>query len=298
MDFPLSSKDMLTAYPTFFLRFLALLCASSLLPALEAQSTESDLKTRLMNKPLCLRGCWRNDTLHFDSVGQLQDKSGVVTFTLSGFELKKLYIKPDKLILEGRRIGLELANNKRKRVPINAGKANEPEDDLIHLEIAASPTGDYGAALDAIFLDDLSDFVPSLPSYWRAYGEKNLARVGGSSAAASAPSSINSTQQSAIQNDAKLMHVGGAVKPPRLIHSVDPTFNNVARGLLYSGKVLIQFEVTQDGKVTNMSLVQPLGMGLDESALTAVQQYIFSPATMDGKPVSVEINVQINFQIF
>jgi protein TonB len=39
-------------------------------------------------------------------------------------------------------------------------------------------------------------------------------------------------------------------------------------------------------------------MGLDEKAIEAVQQYRFKPAMENGKPVLVELNIEVNFQIF
>jgi protein TonB len=39
-------------------------------------------------------------------------------------------------------------------------------------------------------------------------------------------------------------------------------------------------------------------MGLDEKAVEAVRQYRFKPAMKDGRPVPVEIYVEVNFQIF
>jgi hypothetical protein len=157
---------MLKVYSPLHLRcLLVLLSACALVRPLCAQSTESDLKARLMDKPLYLRGCWRDDTLHFDSTGLLKGNSSPVTFTLSGFELQTLHLKQDKLVLEGRRVGLELRDNKQQRVRLNVGKVNRPEDESVHIDIAASPSGDYGPALDVVFTDGLAELVPSLPSY-------------------------------------------------------------------------------------------------------------------------------------
>ena len=36
---------------------------------------------------------------------------------------------------------------------------------------------------------------------------------------------------------------------------------------------------------------------LDQKALEAARQYRFGPATFQGKPVPVELNVEVNFQI-
>jgi protein TonB len=39
-------------------------------------------------------------------------------------------------------------------------------------------------------------------------------------------------------------------------------------------------------------------MGLDEKALAAVKQYRFRPAMENGKPVLVELNVEVTFTVF
>jgi protein TonB len=45
-------------------------------------------------------------------------------------------------------------------------------------------------------------------------------------------------------------------------------------------------------------VLRGVGMGLDEKAVEAVKQYKFRPAMENGKPVLVELNVEVNFQIF
>jgi TonB family protein len=38
-------------------------------------------------------------------------------------------------------------------------------------------------------------------------------------------------------------------------------------------------------------------MGLDEKAVEAVRRYRFKPATLQGKPVAVELNIEVNFRL-
>ena len=38
-------------------------------------------------------------------------------------------------------------------------------------------------------------------------------------------------------------------------------------------------------------------MGLAEAAVSAVQQWKFKPATLNGKPVAVYYNLTVNFQL-
>ena len=50
------------------------------------------------------------------------------------------------------------------------------------------------------------------------------------------------------------------------------------------------------GKPQRVQVVRHLGMGLDKKAVEAVRQYKFEPATLHGKPVAVEVNIEVNFR--
>jgi len=53
-----------------------------------------------------------------------------------------------------------------------------------------------------------------------------------------------------------------------------------------------------DGKPGYISIVKPIGLGLDEQAVAATSRYLFKPATLNGTPVRVELYVDVNFQIY
>ena len=93
-------------------------------------------------------------------------------------------------------------------------------------------------------------------------------------------------------------HVGGGVAAPKLIYQVDPEFSEEARKAKFSGNVEVYLIVDEDGKPTHIRVARGVGMGLDEKAIEAVRQYKFKPATQNGKPVKVDIYVDVNFQIF
>jgi outer membrane biosynthesis protein TonB len=46
----------------------------------------------------------------------------------------------------------------------------------------------------------------------------------------------------------------------------------------------------------NIKVQRPLGMGLDEKAIEAVQQWRFRPGMKDGKPVTVAATLEVNFR--
>jgi len=92
--------------------------------------------------------------------------------------------------------------------------------------------------------------------------------------------------------------VGGGVSQPQVLFAPDPTFTEEARQAKAAGKVVVYLQVNQEGHPMHVRVVRGLGMGLDEKAVEAVRQYKFKPAMKDGHPVTVEMNVEVNFQIF
>jgi len=97
---------------------------------------------------------------------------------------------------------------------------------------------------------------------------------------------------------APLRRIGGGVSSPEVLHTVDPLFSEQARAAKVGGVVLVTFIVDTNGRPQNVHVLRSVGMGLDESAVDAVKQYIFKPAMEDDKPVPVQLNAEVNFQIF
>jgi protein TonB len=95
-----------------------------------------------------------------------------------------------------------------------------------------------------------------------------------------------------------LMHVGGGVSAPVPIYEVEPEFSEEARKAKFMGVVTVQLVVDAHGMPQDVRILRGVGMGLDENAVKAVQQYRFKAAMMGGKPVAVMVNVEVNFQIF
>jgi periplasmic protein TonB len=92
--------------------------------------------------------------------------------------------------------------------------------------------------------------------------------------------------------------IGGGVSAPQLIYKTDPEFSEEARKAKVQGNVLVNLWVSPDGTPTHVHVIRGIGMGLDEKAVEAVKQWKFKPAMENGKPVLVELNVEVNFQIF
>jgi protein TonB len=95
-----------------------------------------------------------------------------------------------------------------------------------------------------------------------------------------------------------VFHLGGSVRPPVLTFQPDPEFSEEARKAKFSGNVLVYLIVDEHGNPTHVRVQRGVGMGLDEKAVEAVRQYKFKPATEGGKPVKVDLTIDVNFQIF
>jgi protein TonB len=95
-----------------------------------------------------------------------------------------------------------------------------------------------------------------------------------------------------------LYHVGGGVSAPQLIFAPDPEFSDEARRAKYQGVCVVSLIVDAQGNPQRVQVVRHLGMGLDEKAVEAVKQYRFKAATLQGKPVPVEVNIEVNFRIY
>ena len=96
------------------------------------------------------------------------------------------------------------------------------------------------------------------------------------------------------------MKVGGDVLPPKLTHIVEPKLH-LHRSFFHSPKsckVLVRLTIPVDGVPIDIHVVRSCNATFDKSAMDAVSQYRFEPATLHGKPVPVAINIEVQFKIF
>jgi hypothetical protein len=83
--------------------------------------------------------------------------------------------------------------------------------------------------------------------------------------------------------------VGGTVTAPALIHVVD------MRGLTHiDSGVILSLWVETDGVPSHIHVLQGGDSTQNEKIIAAVRQYRFNPAMENGKPVLVEMNLQLD----
>jgi protein TonB len=58
---------------------------------------------------------------------------------------------------------------------------------------------------------------------------------------------------------------------------------------------MLRIDVNESGKPENITIIDPLGLGLDEAAIAAVKKWTFEPARRGGVPVRVGMTIEVNF---
>jgi len=95
-----------------------------------------------------------------------------------------------------------------------------------------------------------------------------------------------------------VFHVGGGISAPQAIFMPDPAYTEEARRAKTQGTCVLGLIVDAEGHPRDIRIVRGLGFGLDARAIEAVRQWRFEPAMKDGKPVNVQVNVEVTFRLY
>ncbi|MCP4661060.1 MAG: TonB family protein [bacterium] len=93
------------------------------------------------------------------------------------------------------------------------------------------------------------------------------------------------------------MQVSGDVMPPQKILYPPPRYTEEARQARIQGVVILQTIIDTVGNVTDVEVIKGLPLGLSESAIEAVSEWKFRPATLEGMPVAVFFHLTVSFRV-
>ena len=85
--------------------------------------------------------------------------------------------------------------------------------------------------------------------------------------------------------------------PPQIALSARAPYTDGALRQGIEGTVVLMVIVRRDGSVGAMSVSKSLEESLDRSALRAVKNWKFDPATRGGKPVAVVVEISVDFEL-
>jgi protein TonB len=92
------------------------------------------------------------------------------------------------------------------------------------------------------------------------------------------------------------VRVSSGVSSGLLIRRVNPTYPPLARQARIQGVVILQAQISKDGSIENLQLISGHPM-LAPAAIEAVKQWKYKPYLLNGEPVEVDTQVQVNFTL-
>jgi TonB family protein len=267
--------------------FALLFAGGSAVAQTDAQKSFADrLNSSWKKNVVTLRVFDSRNELAFsgDGTPQGQPKLGAWIFD-SKIEVSKVQWK-DALQIEGKRLWVFFKGEQMKY-------AREGGKVKVRIEVLAAATPEQmQSVVNRIFLAPPDTMAEIVPQEWKAYFSGNP----------HAPKDQPLTDKAAgaplVMDGRTIYRVGAGVSAPRAIHSPDPEYDERARQMKFQGVVVLWAIVEPDGAIGPLEIVRPLGLGLDEAAVKAVRRWKFEPATKDGKPVAVQINVETNFRLY
>ena len=97
--------------------------------------------------------------------------------------------------------------------------------------------------------------------------------------------------------DEPVFDLASDVTPPKPIHIQKPGYGDRARKLRIQGKVMLGCIVNSQGLPKRITVIEGLEPELDSSAVGALRQWRFQPATKQNKPLAVRIRVEFEFGV-
>ena len=161
----------------------------------------------------------------------------------------------------------------------------------IQAKLEVPPTVDVQPDLKMARVDTLNLGIPNSPAVGVSLGNGRGGGIGSGSGNGVGAGSGGNT-------GGGIRRIGGGVSAPVVLFKPEPEFSEEARKAKVSGNVLVYLQIDADGHPQHVRVLRGIGLGLDEKALEAVSHYRFRPAMENGHPVAVEMNVEVNFQIF
>jgi protein TonB len=92
------------------------------------------------------------------------------------------------------------------------------------------------------------------------------------------------------------VRVGGQIKEPKKLKNVPPVYPDIAKQARVQGVVILECTISPQGKVTDVKVLRGIPL-LDQAAIDAVKQWVYTPTLLNGVPVPVIMTVTVNFKL-
>ena len=283
------------------LRFGVILLACCLFPALAvADEVEQALRQRCEGKVLILRHPLQGSSQEYGPDGSVRKGGAEGPWTLYGrIKVDEVGLSADKLLLKGHRVDYKFDPSVQQLAPF-------PNKIRTTVQISLNqPLKDLAEADDVlgrVFAFTKKDVIDSVPEFWRVYLDKNILPIPPQEKAA-APAVLPEKRPELLvrgatapeHDETRPARIGFGVLPPKPLFTPEPPFPDKASHENFQGVVVLNVIVDKAGKLQNIYVVRPVGMGLEEAAVATVKTWRFKPSERDGEPVAVEMIIEVAF---
>lgn len=267
-----------------------LLVAIQPLWAGEYSRLEKELEQAYKDKVLTVRGLYQGDRLEYDAKGNVLGGATSGAWTLYGrIEVKDVRLKKNTLEIEGNRLFLRYDQQQGDFSHVRNGKVRI----RIRLEPARVGVQELNLILERVFLTDKDSLVDQVPAYWRAFIRDWLTRRDEATGA----DSLDSTTGKDLEAPSGVVRVTPNFSPPSCLSCPEPVYPEPARNAGVEGTAYLWAVVDAEGRVEELHVKTPIGMGLDDAAAETVRYWRFEPAKRDGKPVAFQFSLEIVFRL-
>jgi TonB family protein len=235
-----------------------------------------DTAAEYVGRALFLRCFCAENNLSFDVQGKPVGNVKAEDWTLAAVNVTKVERKAAGSIeMDGVRVAIRYAADRHEfeRHPQNDDK----------MRITLADTGDpkqMQQALDTVFAVGIDARLQrAMPDYWRHYFDPKM------------PWAADDLSGQTIYSN------GPGFTPATATHKAEPSYTAFAQRDHVKGMVQVRLVVDAQGMPRRIAIAQPLGYGLDEKTVEAVEKFRFAPATSAGKPVASTVLVDQEFVV-
>jgi TonB family protein len=275
-----------------------------------SSDVERRLRNELQGKTFVLRDFYTGDHLHYDSSAVPVGGPSSGDWISDGFILvKDLHFSHHRLTIDAeRKVVIQLDGKEFQLLPEDQSDGPKLRIDA-DLNLDTLTPQQLDAALGKIFLAARDSLATLVSDYWKpcvfaaAVGHDpnfrfspQLISVPGVAVPQGASILAETDNQQELSCRSVPRNERGV--HPTAIYQPEPEFSERARREKHQGVVFLMLEVNDEGLPSNMSIIRPLGYGLDEKAIACVKNWRFKPAERNGQAIAAKIAVEINFHLY
>jgi TonB family protein len=255
--------------------------------AADQKDIERALRQAYVGHVLSLKAPSNSDRLHFNPDGQVIGKLNPAPWTTFGlFRVMKLSLKKERLELEGERLIIAWRIEQTPSLmPVEIGKQVKA---TLESAIPISDVSEVNEMLSRVF--EKGNIDKRIAEYWKpdptadaAYGKPG-----------------NKYEVFGVLEGNRLVREckKGVVEPPHALYDPNPTYTEAGKKDKIQGTTTIRLVVNERGIPEIIEISKGLADGLDLQSLDAISQWRFRPATMNGQPVPVVVDVEVTFRLY